>query len=122
MDINMSNVIFKKFDGDNWVYLTPDGTKINGIKVFYDDGTFKSLKSEDMAKYYEGYLQDVVGFNHLDIYDNLVSGIDFWTSLGLSEVEAATLLRKPLVEISKAFEFAGLNLCVRPNFLFTQNF
>ena len=28
-----------------------------------------SLKAEDMAKYYEGYLQDVVGFNHLDMYD-----------------------------------------------------
>ena len=81
MDINMNNVNFKKFDDDNWVYLTPDGTKVNGIKVFYDDGNFMSLKAEDMAKYYEGYLQDVVGFNHLDMYDNLVSDIDFWTTL-----------------------------------------
>ena len=121
MDINMNNVKFER-KPDKWVYLKVDNLPENDIKVFYDDGNFKSLKSEDMAKYYEGYLQDVVGFNHLDMYDNLVSGIDFWTTLGLSSVEAATLLTKPLVEISKAFEFVGANLCVRPSFLFTQNF
>jgi len=120
MDINMNSVNFAK-GKDNWVYFITDGSdtltenNTNGIKVFYDDGNFMSLKAEDMAKYYEGYLQDVVGFNHLDMYDNLISDIDFWTSLGLAEVEAATLLTKPLIEISKAFEFVGANLCVRPN-------
>ena len=118
MDINMNDVTFIK-GVDNWIYLLTDGStelrEDNGIKVFYDDGNFMSLKAEDMAKYYEGYLQDVVGFNHLDMYDNLISDIDFWTSLGLAEVEAATLLTKPLIEISKAFEFVGANLCVRPS-------
>lgn len=105
MDINMNDVTFIK-GVDNWIYLLTDGStelrEDNGIKVFYDDGNFMSLKAEDMAKYYEGYLQDVVGFNHLDMYDNLISDIDFWTSLGLAKAEATTVLGKPLVEISKA--------------------
>lgn len=93
MDINMSNVNFVK-GKDSWVYLITDGNKelaedkSNGIKVFYDDGNFKSAKDEDMATYYEGYLQDVVGLNHVDMYDNLASDIDFWTTLGLSAKEA----------------------------------
>ena len=81
MDINMNNVNFYKGkDGDNWVYLDINGNGKNGIKVFYDDGNFKSAKDEDMATYYEGYLQDVVGLNHVDMYDNLTSDIDFWTT------------------------------------------
>ena len=81
MDINMSNVKFVKENENEpgWVYLSKDG-KSKDIKVFYDDGNFKSAKDEDMATYYEGYLQDVVGLNHVDMYDNLASDIDFWTT------------------------------------------
>ncbi len=102
MDINMNNATFYKGEnGDKWIYLSLDGGTTNGIKVFYDDGNFKSAKNEDMATYYEGYLQDVVGLNHVDMYDNLASDIDFWTTLGLSAKEAKEYEGKSFLTQSK---------------------
>lgn len=73
MDINMNNVNFKKFDDDNWVYLTPDGIKVNGIRVFYDDGTLQA--TEGMADYSEGYLKDIANKNDWTDFDNFKANI-----------------------------------------------
>ncbi|MBN1467413.1 MAG: hypothetical protein JW924_01720, partial [Fusobacteriaceae bacterium] len=91
MDINMSNVTFIKGD-DNWVYLITDGstklTSTNGIKVFYDDGTFKS-DTESMDTYYEEYMKDLKGKNQIALLDYKVQDADFLLTLRGSAIAAS---------------------------------
>lgn len=79
MDINMNNVNFYKGkNGDNWIYLDVNGNGIDGIKVFYDDGSLIN-PTMDMATYYENYMKDIAGKNNLAALDYLVGSVDFYT-------------------------------------------
>lgn len=74
--MDMNNVSFYKGkNGDNWIYLDVNGNGIDGIKVFYDDGSLKNSKL-DMATYYENYMKDIAGKNNLAAIEYFVSSVD----------------------------------------------
>lgn len=74
MDINMSNVtLYKGEDGDNWIYLSLDGGTTNGIKLIYDDGTYRNIKDlQQRIRYMESW-------NALNKENNGIAFYEFYT-------------------------------------------
>ncbi len=84
MDINMNNVNFVKGkDGDNWIYLDVNGNEKDGIKVFYDDGTYgnNSEAGNNIENFYAEYVKMLGEINGIRALDNLGQVMDFATTL-----------------------------------------
>ena len=83
MDINMNNVKFFKKLGDNWVYLAQSEEDEEGIKVFYDDGTYgnNSEAGKKIEDFYSEYVKMLGEINGIRALDNLGQVMDFATTL-----------------------------------------
>ncbi len=81
MDINMNSANFYKVG--NWIYLATDNTEDNGIKVFYDDGTYgnNSKAGKNIEDFYAEYVKMLGEINGIRALDNLGQVMDFATTL-----------------------------------------
>ncbi len=84
MDINMNSVnFFKKEEGNGWVYLAQSEKDKEGIKVFYDDGTFDNNYDGkySLETYYSDYMQTLNDLNGITALDNAGQVMDFAVTL-----------------------------------------